>query len=318
LKDLVSIIIPTYNRSHLIGETLDSIIAQIYQNWECIVVDDGSTDYTDELMEFYTENDERFTYYHRPNNRVKGANACRNYGFELSKGEYINWFDSDDIMLPRKLELQLRMLQAKNIDFCVCNSLDWNDSNGTQKLRFDRLISSQPFNDYVTGKIGFLTQAPLWKKKILRKNNYRFDEELEAGQEWELFARVLFDKPNYDCLEIPLVLLRIHNQNISNQKKSIVLLNYWKARNKLYNYSLEGLNEKTNIYLLNYMLWEFKKNLRLFFFENAVKILYTSILRSKRISLLIKIKCSLALVSYVLFKKGNFLLSATDIKELKN
>lgn len=85
-QPLVSIIIPTYNRAHLIGETLDSVLAQIYTNWECIVVDDGSTDSTAELLAFYVEKDSRFQYHHRPKDRLKGANACRNYGFELSRG----------------------------------------------------------------------------------------------------------------------------------------------------------------------------------------------------------------------------------------
>ena len=94
---LVSIIIPTYNRAHFIGETLESVIAQTYENWECIVVDDGSTDYTDELMEYYCKKDTRIQYHHRPDIKPRGANACRNYGFGVSKGEYINWFDSDDL-----------------------------------------------------------------------------------------------------------------------------------------------------------------------------------------------------------------------------
>lgn len=97
---LVSIIIPTYNRAHLIGETLDSVLAQTYQNWECIVVDDGSTDGTDEVMAAYMAKDTRFQYHHRPKDRLPGGNAARNYGFEVSKGEYIQWFDSDDLMLP--------------------------------------------------------------------------------------------------------------------------------------------------------------------------------------------------------------------------
>ena len=107
---LVSIIIPTYNRVHLIGETLDSIIAQTYQNWECIVVDDGSTDGTDELMAAYVGQDSRFQYHHRPEERLSGGNAARNYGFEMSKGEYINWFDSDDLMHSEKLEKQVKTL----------------------------------------------------------------------------------------------------------------------------------------------------------------------------------------------------------------
>lgn len=315
---MVSIIIPTYNRAHLIGEALDSIIAQTYTNWECIVVDDGSTDYTNELLELYNEKDQRIKIHPRPKHYSKGANSCRNLGFDLSIGEYIQWFDSDDIMLPSKIELQLESLVGSKSGFSVCNTLNWDVKKGTKKIRYKQLNSSEPFHDYVTGKIGFVTQAPLWKKKFLQKNNYRFDEELEAGQEWELFARVLFENPNYECLEMPLALLRIHNHNISNQNRSLVLINYWKARNKLYNYSSKRLMVKTHIYLLNYMLWEFKKNLRLFYFRNAIKILFTSILNSSRISLLIKIKCSLALIAYLFLKKGNFLIKATEIKALNN
>jgi glycosyltransferase involved in cell wall biosynthesis len=90
---LVSIIIPTYNRAHLIGETLDSVLAQTYQNWECIVVDDGSSDNTDKVVGKYVQKDSRFKYYHRPDEHLPGGNGARNYGFKMSKGEYVNWFD---------------------------------------------------------------------------------------------------------------------------------------------------------------------------------------------------------------------------------
>ena len=78
MNALVSIIIPTFNRAHLLGETLNSVINQTYSNWECIVVDDGSSDYTEQLMEFYIQKDPRIIFVRRPDNRPKGANACRN------------------------------------------------------------------------------------------------------------------------------------------------------------------------------------------------------------------------------------------------
>jgi glycosyltransferase involved in cell wall biosynthesis len=96
-QPIVSIIIPTYNRAHLIGETLDSVLAQTYTNWECIIVDDGSTDNTDEVVEEYVKKDSRFKYYHRPDEHLPGGNGARNYGFKMSKGEYVNWLDSDDL-----------------------------------------------------------------------------------------------------------------------------------------------------------------------------------------------------------------------------
>ena len=82
MKPLLSIIIPTYNRAHLIEATLDSIKSQDFDDWECIVVDDGSTDNTPIVLANYVKEDGRFRYLHRPKNRKKGPNSCRNFGFE--------------------------------------------------------------------------------------------------------------------------------------------------------------------------------------------------------------------------------------------
>src|SRR5690606_6866496 len=123
---LVSIIIPTYNRAHLIGETLDSVLAQTYQNWECIVVDDGSTDATDKMMAEYMAKDARFQYHHRPKDRLSGGNAARNYGFEVSKGEYIQWFDSDDLMLPEKLAIKVNSIEKNDVDFVISKTKYFN------------------------------------------------------------------------------------------------------------------------------------------------------------------------------------------------
>ena len=101
---LVSIIIPTYNRAHFLGDTLNSVISQTYTNWQCLVIDDGSSDDTENIVTGFCKKDQRIQFYKRPESILKGANSCRNYGFELSSGEYVNWFDSDDIMLPDFLE----------------------------------------------------------------------------------------------------------------------------------------------------------------------------------------------------------------------
>jgi len=146
LKPLVSIIIPTYNRAHLLGKTLGSILAETYQNWECIVVDDGSTDYTQKLMQFHLFFDPRISYFRRPRNRLKEANACRNYGFELSKGDYINWFDNDDLMHPEKLERQLNSSENSDYNFSVCQTLVFgNKIDNILGSRNPLIISDYPF-----------------------------------------------------------------------------------------------------------------------------------------------------------------------------
>ena len=76
---MVSIIMPIYNRAHLIIETLNSIKKQTYQNWECLIIDDGSTDNTSEVVINYAAQDTRFKFYTRPETSVKGPSSCRNY-----------------------------------------------------------------------------------------------------------------------------------------------------------------------------------------------------------------------------------------------
>jgi glycosyltransferase involved in cell wall biosynthesis len=225
-NNLVSIIIPTFNRTHLIGETLDSIVAQSYLNWECIIVDDGSTDNTATFITEYITKDNRFQYHTRPIDRLKGANACRNYGFELSKGKYIKWFDSDDIMHPDFLEKQVEVLeQDKELDFCVCQSLtfyensckiDYNRANRNPK---ESLILS-----YLVKNHYFLTAAPLWRTFFLNGKDL-FDEELSDSHESDFHFRMLVYFPKYVYLEDFLYSVRRGNksitQNIENKKASL-------------------------------------------------------------------------------------------------
>ncbi|WP_456376536.1 glycosyltransferase family 2 protein, partial [Lutibacter sp.] len=209
---LVSIIIPTYNRAHLIGETLDSILAQTYTHWECIVVDDGSTDGTGSLLAEYCKKDNRFQYHHRPKDRPKGANACRNYGFELSKGEYIHWFDSDDLMHIDRLEIQINAFDNTNFNFSVCQTLVFiNSVKNIIGLRHEKIYSNNTFEGYLKHEIIWITSSFIWKRYFIQTMDYLFDEELQAAQEWEFHCRALFVSPSYHVIEKPLVYLRKHD-----------------------------------------------------------------------------------------------------------
>ena len=192
-NSLVSIIIPTYNRVDLIQETLESILFQSYTNWECIIVDDGSTDNTYEIVNKYVIKDGRFQYHKRPDSRAKGANACRNYGFEISKGAFINWFDDDDLMHKDKLLLQLKKLENSNYDFNICQTAVFNKVPNSKEVQLlhPKIASNNPFEDFMKREIVWLTQAPLIKRTFLESFDYLFDEDLLAAQEWEFFCRVL-------------------------------------------------------------------------------------------------------------------------------
>lgn len=271
-QPLVSIIIPTYNRAHLIGETLDSVLAQTYQNWECIVVDDGSTDNTEELLNSYIAKDSRFQYYHRPQDRLAGGNAARNYGFEVSKGEYVNWFDSDDIMCNNKLQMQLDALAIFEHDFSVCQTLVFEGKiSNILGLRHQHIISKDPLLDFVKGEIAFLTQSPLFKKSFLTKYNLKFSEDLKAAQEWEFFTRVLFYSPEYHITEEPLVKIRKHNESISfNEDNNLRNWYYYLAREKFFLF-LRDKCVRNNQEINDFLSFYFKSRLKKYLFEKKAK-----------------------------------------------
>lgn len=135
----VSIIIPTFNRSELLIQTLLSVKNQTLKNWECIIIDDGSTDNTEDAISNFISDDIRFKYSKRPESYVKGAASCRNYGFELSKGNFIQWLDDDDLLSFNKLELQVLKLETlKNSKiFTTC---DWDFYWPNKKFKVNNLF----------------------------------------------------------------------------------------------------------------------------------------------------------------------------------
>lgn len=230
-RKLVSIIIPTYNRSHLLGETLDSVLSQTYLKWECLVVDDGSNDYTDELMEFYCELDERIRYYRRPNHRSKGANACRNYGFELSKGAYIQWLDSDDLISKNKLEEQVRLLEQENEDaVAICKwasfKLNFNDYMIESKPeKYSKVKTPFELFEFFGYYGGFMAPHAylVCRNQVIKAGNW--DEFLIINQDGEFFSRLLLkvDKILYSHSSLVFYRKNIENTNTSicDSKKKV-------------------------------------------------------------------------------------------------
>ncbi len=220
-KALVSIIIPTYNRAHLIGDTLDSVLAQTYVNWECIIVNDGSTDNTHDIITEYSKKDKRFKCYNLPKEYLKGGNGSRNYGFELSKGEYINWFDDDDVMLVDFIKTKIEAF-ISNLNFVIGGhySVNQNLSNKTFK---NIEVHSYLFKDYVLWKLQLITNSILFRKGFLVDKEL-FNENLKRGQETELFSRLFFEIPknSFKILNVPLFLYRQHDNSKTNKNLKYV------------------------------------------------------------------------------------------------
>ncbi|TDU34409.1 glycosyltransferase involved in cell wall biosynthesis [Gelidibacter sediminis] len=185
MNPLISIVIPTFNRAHLIVETIESIQKQSYPNWECIIIDDFSTDDSDNIIKKLIKKDSRIKFFKKTKNKNKGAPAARNYGFSKSKGDYINWFDSDDLMHPKKLEIDLKLISSGDFDFTISQSVFFKEQAKPSKNMWNETLWSQdPINDFILFKIGWGINSPLWKKESLKRCKLQFNEQLITANDY--------------------------------------------------------------------------------------------------------------------------------------
>ena len=118
MRPLVSIIIPCYNQGQYLNETLMSVYVQTYENWECIIINDGSTDRTDEIAKSWEARDKRFKYYFKKNS---GVSSTRNFGILKAAGSYLQFLDSDDLLDARKIEFSINEINKSS---GACNLFD--------------------------------------------------------------------------------------------------------------------------------------------------------------------------------------------------
>jgi glycosyltransferase involved in cell wall biosynthesis len=235
----VSVIIPTHNRAHIIPQTIDSVLAQTFRDFEIIVIDDGSTDDTSAVLQ--KRYGEKITCIRTKN---CGLSAARNRGITAARGQYIAFLDDDDAWLPDKLKLQTALMQnnpSLGLVYCGCYTIAADDTviSETRPLKrgelFEDLLRS---NDIVGSASAVLVAGSLFSKAGC------FDETLTACEDWDMWIRIARDFP-IDFIDKPLVMVRRHHtsmqQNILNMEQATfsVLNKYWTEQ------ALEqGLKEK--------------------------------------------------------------------------
>ena len=142
MNQLVSVITPTYNCGAYIEDTIKSVINQTYTNWEMIIVDDQSTDQTEEIVKRYTDLDQRIRYYKLESN--SGAAVARTKAMEMAKGNYMAFLDSDDLWMSTKLERQLNFMEEQHINFS-CTSYEQIDE---QNQKLGKVLKCIPKTNY--------------------------------------------------------------------------------------------------------------------------------------------------------------------------
>lgn len=188
LKDpLVSIIIPAYNAAEFMGETLESVFAQTYKNWEVIVVNDGSSDTArlEQVLKRYPSN---LIYIKQEN---QGAAVARNTGLRAANGEFVAFLDADDRWLPSFLEKQINLLKSNNADVVFADAMLFGDSrlDGRTFMQLNPLGGDVTAENLLAVKVTILTSTVLARKEVIFDVGL-FDVSLRRGQDFDLWLRL--------------------------------------------------------------------------------------------------------------------------------
>lgn len=207
-QSLISVIIPTYNRAHIVGEAIDSVLGQTYPNVELIVVDDGSTDKTLDVLAGYGD---RIKVVAQKNG---GPAAARNRGLAEARGEFIAFQDSDDLWLPEKLERQLDLMNSagESVPCCITNiAMRWSDKEITSfgvswlNATVREGLWLNPAEVLATRFVLF-NQAVMIRRRVLDHIG-GFDESIRFQEDYELPLRLSLEGP-WAFISDPLVIWR--------------------------------------------------------------------------------------------------------------
>lgn len=246
MNDLVSIITPSYNTGKFIGKTIESVLSQTYTNWEMIIVDDCSSDNTDEIVATYK--DSRIRYF--KNKKNSGAAVSRNFALREAKGKWIAFLDSDDLWLPEKLEKQIAFMEKNNYHFscCASTSVDENDKPSERYTCRPKHVGKIGMYMYCwPGCLGTMYDAAvvgLIQITDLKKNN-----------DYAMWLKVIKKCDFYGYNEV-LAVYRVRKQSISHDKFGKLL----KSHYLLFKHG-EGLNSFASVFFTfcNLLFGAFKK-----------------------------------------------------------
>ncbi|MEZ4907356.1 MAG: glycosyltransferase family 2 protein [Saprospiraceae bacterium] len=184
---LFSIVMPTYNRAQMISKSIESVISQSYNNWELIIVDDGSEDNTKHVVSEFQKSENRIHYIYQEN---RGRSSARNLGIELSNGKYISFLDDDDYYLENFLmEFYLEIVKENfPIGVFMCKQIE---ETGIKKVFKDLDIGNEKQNIIKLFFKNSSVQIFMTSKKVFENN--KFECRFEIGEDFHLFFRILIE-----------------------------------------------------------------------------------------------------------------------------
>ncbi|WP_299888584.1 glycosyltransferase family 2 protein [uncultured Lacinutrix sp.] len=245
-QPLITVLIPTYNCELYVKEAVQSILDQTYSNFECIIIDDCSTDKTIEILKSF--NDNRIKLIEKPKN--SGYTNSLNYGLTIAKGKYIARMDGDDISLPTRFEKQVAIFET-NPKLVVCGSI-------FQIIDSDQVIYNPESHQEITlamlkdSAIGHPTA--MLRASTLKEHNINYDVSKEPAEDYDLWVRLLEFGEFYNIQEL-LFLYRVHEGQVSITKKEKQRTKASESRFKMlsyFNVPLSELQKEAYINLFSY------------------------------------------------------------------
>ncbi len=208
---------PAYNAQKYIKETIESSLAQTYQNWEMLIVDDCSSDETQSIIKEYAQKDSRIKYLKTLQNSGKPS-VAKNVALKEAIGEYIAFLDSDDIWLPKKLEIQIRTMQEQSTDFCYCGGYVIDEAGAIKSEFVPKYDSGDVFAENLK-QYEINNQGVIVAKKAL--GSLLFNEGITIGEDFNLFLNILANH-KASVIKQKLFKYRKHSSSISAKKFEIL------------------------------------------------------------------------------------------------
>ncbi|MFX0093636.1 MAG: glycosyltransferase family 2 protein [Candidatus Hodarchaeota archaeon] len=223
-QPLVSIILPTYNRGHVIARAIQSVLNQTYSNFELIIIDDGSCDDTESVVKSF--NDSRIKYFRQ--NKNYGASIVRNIGIKTARGDYIAFQDSDDLWLPHKLERQVKSFETSppEVGVAYCEWFCARDKRIYQHRYFKKRAREGNIHKEIDNYDFFIAMPTVIIRRSCLEKVGLFDETFQTQQDFELFLR-LSHFFHFNYIDMPLVIVsRPWENQIDKRTKIIIKTNF--------------------------------------------------------------------------------------------
>ncbi len=221
---LVSVVIPAYNYGSFLADAVASVQLQTLADWECLIVDDGSTDDTESVARTLVTADRRVQYQYQPN---RGLSAARNAGLARARGRYVQFLDADDLIEPAKLTIQVELMdREKSVDVSYTGYQRFNSETGARTGRYaDLELSSDPLQDFLyrwQRGLSIPILCSLFRRELW-PDGLAFEERLRSKEDWIMWIDLARRGARFHFIDRDLALYRAHRRAMTTDRLQMLL-----------------------------------------------------------------------------------------------